>query len=180
MPFEDHKALRRNLIDKYARTKFALWELSREIYEYAYEHYSLPFEWERDNIVVTSHAPMDADFGFEQLTLVTPSPREVIWLFGRLRDAFGDLISGPGKLEFYARLAEAIRIHEIAIDREHKLNSVLRAAMLEAFLILEEMEKGTVQMRPDNQITSIVEADTTTQPDVCVRYPPSKVINASA
>ncbi len=151
------------MTDKYAQTRCSLWELSREIYDYAYERYSLPNDWEGDEIVITPNKATNrenADSGIEQITIVTPATREVAWLFARLRDAFGSLINGASKAEFYARLARAISIHEMKVDREHRVNSMLRAVMDKAFALLEEMEKRTFETLSDNENKCLADVKT--------------------
>ena len=139
------------MIDQYAQTKFALWQLSREIYEYAYERYSLPSEWNDNEIVITSNSAGIAEQGVEQLTITSSATRELFWLFARLREAFAGLINGPSMAQFYTRLARAINNHEMTVDSEHRVNSTLRAVMDEAALILEQLETGTLQILPVNE-----------------------------
>jgi hypothetical protein len=134
------------MTSEYAQTKSALWALSREIYEYAYERYPLPNQWDGAEVYITSKLIPDSVHSYaERFTIVSPAAREVAWLFRRLRDAFASVVTGASRVEFYGRLARAIEIHQTTVDREHKLNSMLRAAMSEAFAVLEEMEKGTFQ-----------------------------------
>lgn len=144
------------MIDKYAKTKISLWELSREVYDYAYEHYSLPHEWSGNDIVVTSFHATDAAPVNQQLAVVTSAAREVAWLFDRLRDAFGSVIDDSCKQEFYARLARSINMHEMTVDREHKTNSLLRTGLDEAFVMLDEMQKGTFETLVDRQNMNLV------------------------
>ena len=73
--------------------------------------------------------------------IVTEFVLELSWLFERLRDAFGNLIDGCSKLEFYGRLQLAANrsLSTAPLSVEDLCGAVLR----EATVILTEMETGT-------------------------------------
>jgi len=133
------------MINKYRDAKHALWSVSEEIYDYAYDSYSLPAEWDGRDVVITSGPPAGGANAAGRLVIVTSAAPQIAWLFGRLRDAFTNL--GPGGLEsqHYLRLAGVARAYELTSDREYKLNGILRAVMNEAVVILEEMQRGETE-----------------------------------
>jgi hypothetical protein len=130
------------MTNRYRDAKHALWSVSEEIYDYAYDYYSLPSDWDGANIFITSEPPAVSDnSGAGRVVMVTSAAPQLAWLFGQLRDAFTSL--GPGGLEsqHYLRLAGVARAYELASDREYKLNGILRAVMNEAVVILEELQR---------------------------------------
>ncbi len=134
------------MINKYRDAKHALWSVSEEIYDDAYDYYSLPSEWDgRDLIITSDPAAVGAQVAGWHV-LVTSAAPQLAWLFGRLRDAFTSL--GPGGLEsqHYLRLAGVARAYELASDREYKLNGILRAVMNEAVVILEELQREETEL----------------------------------
>jgi len=133
------------MINKYRDAKHALWSVSEELYDYAYDFYSLPAEWDGRDVVITSGPPAGGANAAGRLVIVTSAAPQIAWLFGRLRDAFTNL--GPGGLEsqHYLRLAGVARAYELTSDREYKLNGILRAVMNEAVVILEEMQRGETE-----------------------------------
>lgn len=127
----------------YRTTKSALVALSEEVHDYAYDYYSLPAEWKGDEVVITACGSGKINrFSTDRPVIETAAKGQVIWLLGRLRDAFGSLLDAPQRKEFYARLTDVIWLHERTSNREHRTNSILRAAMDEAFAILAELEEG--------------------------------------
>jgi hypothetical protein len=127
---------------KYRKTKHALVAISEEIYEYAYDHYRLPYEWDGADVLVTSEPlAIDAKSDAGRLVIVTTAAPQIAWLFGRLRDAFPKMGNGALESQHYVRLGGVARAHELTSDGEYKVNGTLREVMNEAFVILEEMEK---------------------------------------
>lgn len=126
------------MANRYRDAKHALWSVSEEIYDYAYDFYSLPAEWDGRDVFITSDTTANAA---GRHVIITSAAPQIAWLFGRLRDAFISL--GPGGLEsqHYLRLGGVARAYELASDREYKLNGILRAVMNEAVVILEEMQR---------------------------------------
>jgi hypothetical protein len=86
------------MTNKYRDAKHALWSVSEEIYDYAYDYYSLPSEWDGADVFVTAEPlAIDANSDAGRLTIVTSAAPQIAWLLGRLRDAFANL--GDGGLE---------------------------------------------------------------------------------
>jgi hypothetical protein len=147
------------MTNKYRDAKHALWSVSEEIYEYAYDFYSLPSEWDGRDIFITSEpAAVSENSGAGRVVMVTSAAPQIAWLFGRLRDAFTNL--GPGGLEsqHYLRLAGVARAYELTSDREYKLNGILRAVMNEAVVMLEEMlreETEPATQMPEMNLPSV-------------------------
>ena len=129
------------MTNRYRDAKHALWSVSEEIYEYAYDYYSLPSEWDGRDLFITSDTTAVVTNAAGRQVIVTSAAPQIAWLFGRLRDAFTSL--GPDGLEsqHYLRLGGVARAYELTSDREYKLNGILRAVMNEAVVILEEMQR---------------------------------------
>ena len=143
------------MTNKYRDAKHALWSVSEEIYDYAYDYYSLPSEWDgRDLLITSDPAAVGAQVAGRDV-LVTSAAPQLAWLFGQLRDAFTSL--GPGGLEslHYLRLAGVARAYELASDREYKLNGILRAVMNEAVVILEEMQREEIELRSEEHTSEL-------------------------
>ena len=137
------------MTNRYRDAKHALWSVSEEIYDYAYDFYSLPSEWDGRDLFITSDTTAVVTNAAGRHVIVTSAAPQIAWLFGRLRDAFTSL--GPGGLEsqHYLRLAGVARAYELTSDREYKLNGILREVMNEAFVIFREREKeGFESSRP--------------------------------
>jgi hypothetical protein len=126
--------------NKYRDAKHSLVAISEEVYDYAYNYYSLPAEWDEADIFITSKpfAIEKSDAG--RLLIVTSAAPQIAWLFGRLRDAFAGLGDGGLETHHYLRLTGAARAYELTADGDYKVNGILREVMNEAFLILEELE----------------------------------------
>jgi len=133
------------MINKYRDAKHALWSVSEEIYNYAYDFYSLPAEWDGRDVVITSDPTARGANAAGRHVIVTSAAPQIAWLFGRLRDAFTNL--GPDGLgsQHYLRLAGVARAYELTSDREYKLNGILRAVMNEAVVILEELQRAEIE-----------------------------------
>jgi hypothetical protein len=132
------------MINKYRDAKHALWSMSEEIYDYAYDYYSLPSEWdERDLFITQTRAVVTNAAG--RHVIVTSAAPQIAWLFGRLRDAFTNLGHGGLESEHYLRLGGVARAYELTSDREYKLNGILRAVMNEAVVIFEEMQREEIE-----------------------------------
>jgi hypothetical protein len=132
------------MANRYRDAKHALWSVSEEIYDYAYDYYSLPSEWDGRDMFITSDPSAVGANAAGRHVIVTSAAPQIAWLFGRLRDAFTRL--GPGGLEsqHYLRLGGVARVYELTSDREYKLNGILRAVMNEALVILEEMQREEI------------------------------------
>jgi hypothetical protein len=141
------------MANRYRDAKHALWSVSEEIYDYAYDFYSLPSEWNGRDLFITSDPAGVGANAAERDVIVTSAAPQLAWLLGRLRDAFSSL--GPGGLEsqHYLRLAGVARAYELTSDREYKLNGILRAVMNEAAVILEEMQRQ--EMEPATRMPEI-------------------------
>ena len=133
------------MINKYRDAKHALWSVSEEIYDYAYDFYSLPAEWDGRDVFITSDPTAGGANAAGRHVIVTSAAPQIAWLFGRLRDAFTSL--GPGGLEsqHYLRLGGVAKAYELTSVREYKLNGILRAVMNEAVAILEEMQREEIE-----------------------------------
>ena len=133
------------MTNKYHDAKHALWSVSEEIYDYAYDHYSLPSEWDGRDLFITSDPAAVGANAAGRHVIVTSAAPQIAWLFGRLRDAFTSL--GPGGLEsqHYLRLGGVAKAYELTSVREYKLNGILRAVMNEAVAILEEMQREEIE-----------------------------------
>src|SRR5437870_522081 len=106
-------------MNEYRRTKSALLEIAKGISEHAYQGSSRWSEWSgADVLVTTKTAKLAEDTGFypEPRTVVTPYAGEVGWLLSQLRDAFGDLLDGALKIEFYGRLADAASGYQRSVN----------------------------------------------------------------
>jgi hypothetical protein len=127
--------------NKYTDAKHSLVAISEEIYDYAYDYYSLPAEWDGDDVFITSEPFVieKADAGL--LVIFTSAAPQIAWLFGRLRDAFARLGDGGLKRQHYLRLTGVARAHELTADGDYKVNGILREIMNEAFVILKEIGK---------------------------------------
>lgn len=134
--------------DRYRQAKRALCGIYQEIFEYAYDHYSLPREWHDGDVLITKK-PESARFAPGRLTIVTPGAREIAWLLNRLRDALGSLSNGAAGADFFQRLAHLIKAHELTAVRPYRVNSILKSVMEEAFTMLEELEERERQ-RPSS------------------------------
>jgi len=129
------------MANRYRDAKHALWSVSEEIYDYAYDYYSLPSEWDGCDLFVTSDRTAVVTNAAGRHVIVTSAAPQIAWLFGRLRDAFTSLGHRGLESQHYLRLAGVARAYELTSDREYKLNGILRAIMNEAVVILEEMQR---------------------------------------
>ena len=127
--------------NKYRKAKHALWSVSEEIYEYAYDYYSLPSEWNGADVFVTSDTLAADAKSDAQLVIVTSAAPQIAWLFGRLRNAFTSVGNAGLESHHYLRLGGVAQAYELASDREYKVSGILREVMNEAFVIFEEMEQ---------------------------------------
>ena len=136
------------MTNKYRDAKHALWSISEEIYDYAYDYYSLPSDWDERDLFITSDTTAVVTDAAGRHVVVTSAAPQIAWLFGRLRDAFTNL--GPGGLEsqHYLRLGGVAKAYELTSVREYKLNGILRAVMTEAVVILEEMQREEIEPDP--------------------------------
>ena len=129
------------MTNKYREAKHVLWSISEEIYDYAYDFYSLPSEWDGRDLFITSHLAASGAKASRRLVIATSAAPQIAWLFGRLRDAFTSLGNAGLESQHYVRLGGVARAYELTSNRENKVNGILRAVMNEAFVILEELEK---------------------------------------
>ena len=141
--------------DRYRQAKRALCGIYQEIFEYAYDHYSLPSEWHDGDVLITT-TPRSAGFAPGRLTIVTPGAPEIAWLLNRLRDALGNLSNGTSGGDLFQRLAHLIKSHEMTAIRPYRVNSILKSVMEEAFTMLEELEERE-RLRPssDRQLAMV-------------------------
>ncbi|MGQ0762493.1 MAG: hypothetical protein ACT4OT_10840 [Acidobacteriota bacterium] len=128
------------MTNKYREAKHALWSVSEEIYDHAYDFYSLPSEWDERDVFITSDPATPGGNAAGRLAIVTSAAPQIAWLFGQLRAAFTRLGNGGLESQHYVRLGGIARAYELISDREYKVNGILRAVMNEAFVILQEME----------------------------------------
>jgi hypothetical protein len=134
--------------ERYRQAKRALCGIYQEIFEYAYDHYSLPLEWNGGEVFITSNPSRGASLKPGRLTIITPGAPEIAWLLTRLGDAFGSLRSDAFKTEFCDRLVRLIRSHEMTAARPYRVNSILKSVIDEAFAMLEEMEEKELRPTP--------------------------------
>ena len=132
------------MTNRYRDAKHALWSVSEEIYEYAYDYYSLPSEWDGRDLFITSDTTAVVTNAAGRHVIVTSAAPQIAWLFGRLRDAFNRLGAGGLESQHYLRLGGVAKAYELTSAREYKVNGILRAVMNEAVVILEEMEKEEI------------------------------------
>jgi hypothetical protein len=133
------------MTNKYRDAKHALWSVSEEIYDYAYDYYSLPSDWDERDLFITSDTTAVVSNAAGRHVIVTSAAPQIAWLFGRLRDAFASLGNHGLESEHYVRLAGVAKVYELTSDREYKLNGILRAVMNEAEVILEEMQREEIE-----------------------------------
>lgn len=137
--------------DKFTPAKSALVDIAKKIDGQVYTKCRLRPEWSGADVLITSKAAeSDGNGSFypEPRTVVTPFAGEIGWLFNRLRDAFNGLIDGTSKIEFYGRLANAVRDYQQGVNGEGQSQDTLRAVLHEAFIMLEEIEEGTFAYLP--------------------------------
>jgi len=132
------------MANRYRDAKHALWSVSEEIYDYAYDNYSLPSEWDGRDVFITSDTTAGGANAAGRHVIVTSAAAQIAWLFGRLRDAFTNLGLCGLESQHYLRLGGVAKAYELTSVREYKLNGILRAVMNEAMVILEEMEKEEI------------------------------------
>jgi len=137
--------------DRYLQVRRALCSTYQEIFEYAYDHYRLPLDWDSGGVFITSKPARDASLKPGRLTITTPGAREIAWLLNRLRDAFASLNGGTFWTESYERLARLIRAHEMTAARPYRVNSILKSILDEAFTILEEIEARELRPSPETR-----------------------------
>ena len=115
--------------------------VSEEIDDYAYDHYRLPAQWEGREVAVVK-PPVQVNFtnSAGRSIIVTEASGEVLWLLGRLRDAFGRTLNYTPTWRFYARLGDVISEYARADNTEYNVNGLLRTMMDETFAIFKEME----------------------------------------
>jgi hypothetical protein len=136
------------MANRYRDAKHALWSASEEIYEYAFDYYSLPSEWDGRDLFITSDPSAVGANAAGRHVIVTSAAPQIAWLFGRLRDAFASLGNGGLESEHYLRLGDVARAYELTSVREYKVNAILRAVMNEAVAILEEMQREEMEPAP--------------------------------
>lgn len=137
--------------DRYRQVRRALCSIYQDIWDYAYDHYSLPLEWESGEVFITTERPR-ASLKSPRLTIVTPGAREIAWLLNGLGQAFSGLLSSASQTKFYARLARLIQAHEMSSARPYRVNSILKSVIDEAFTMLDEME--TREREPSRSIAA--------------------------
>ena len=133
------------MANRYRDAKHALWSASEEIYEYAFDYYSLPSEWDGRDLFITSDPSAVGANAAGRHVIVTSAAPQIAWLFGRLRDAFTSLGTGGLESQHYLRLGGVARAYELTSAREYKVNGILRAVMNEAVVILEEMQREEIE-----------------------------------
>ena len=142
----------------YNHARSALVDITKDIDQQVYNKSRLRPEWGGADVLITSKSRKSADNGGfypEPRTVVTPYAGEVGWLFTRLRDAFDGLIDGTSKIEFYGRLANAATDYQQSVNGSESAQDMLKAILHEAFVMLEEMEKGKFEyllVAPGNTI----------------------------
>jgi hypothetical protein len=146
------------MTNRYRDAKRALWSVSEEIYDYAYDYYSLPSEWDGRDLFITSDPAAAAANAAERDVIVTSAAPQLAWLFGRLCDAFARMGEAELQLHHYVRLTGIARAYELTSDREYKVNAILREVMNEAFVMFREMEKEGFESsgpRPEIKLQSV-------------------------
>ena len=71
------------MTNRYRDAKHALWSASEEIYEYAYDYYSLPSEWDGRDLFITSDPSAVGANAAGRHVIVTSAAPQIAWLFGR-------------------------------------------------------------------------------------------------
>ena len=131
--------------NNYSRVRSALVGLVKDIDQQVYKSQCLHDEWGGADVLITStprKSTVNRDFYPEPRTVVTPFAGAVGWLFNQLRDVFDGLIDGTSKIEFYGRLANSILDYQRSVNGQENARDMLRAALHEAFVMLEEMEEN--------------------------------------
>jgi hypothetical protein len=101
--------------------------------------------WGGAHVVISEAAPEVSASSWEpeHRHVVTEFGLELSWLFDQLRNAFGPTIGGPGKFEFYGRLANAANAYLNAVhSKEQTARDLAMSSLLEAFVMLDEMGRG--------------------------------------
>ena len=142
------------MTNKYRDAKHALWSISEEIYDYAYDYYSLPSDWDERDLFITPDTTAVVTNAAGRHVIVTSAAPQLAWLLGRLRDAFASLGKHGLENEHYLRLSGVAKAYELTSVREYKLNGILRAVMNEAEVILEEMQREEIE--PATRIAEII------------------------
>jgi hypothetical protein len=114
-------------------------------------------EWKGADVVITAQLPQKQDGGFypEPRYVVTPSAKQLSWLFIQLRNIFSDLYDGASKIEFFGRLANAALRYQNRCEGNEKQYDLLLAVLNEAYLILDDMKEGIFEyllVAPGNMI----------------------------
>lgn len=104
-------------------------------------------EWDGADVVITDKVTdKEKGGGFypEPRYIITSHSLELSWLFEGLRDAFyaEERLDGSSKIEFFGRLANAAN-RCIRNSPTVSPNFLLSAVLHEAFVVYDEMEKGT-------------------------------------
>lgn len=135
--------------DQIAKTKERLHELAADILSASYGRDQSIQEWGGADVMITAHAPQSRGGGFyaEPRYVVTPHAKSLSKLFYDLRDAFGGLLDGCSKIEFYGRLAlAALNYQEDLRGKPEDSAELLKAVLHEAFAMLAQMEQGNFEL----------------------------------
>lgn len=101
--------------------------------------------WSGADVVIAETPPSPSKDSFypPPRVVVTSHAFELSWLFERLRDAFGSILDGTSKVEFYGRLANAAnRYLQRGTPGDRSIQDLLMAVTHEAHAIRDEMEDG--------------------------------------
>lgn len=102
--------------------------------------------WGGAHVVILDAAPEPTrdGLGSEHRYVTTDYALELSWLFERLRVEFDPMIDPVTKFEFYGRLANAANAYKAAVDVQ-SARDLVDSVLLEAFAMLDEMDRGEFQ-----------------------------------
>jgi hypothetical protein len=128
----------------FSKKKKELDALSRKLLE---EPIPSAQEWGGADVVIKAqlHHKQGGSFYPQPRYVVTHSAKQLSWLFGQLRDIFGDLYDSASKIEFFGRLANAALRYQNRCNGNEKQYDLLVAVLNEAYSILDDMKEGVFE-----------------------------------
>ncbi len=128
----------------FSRKKEELDDLSKKLLE---EPIPSAQQWGGADVVITSHPPQVQGGSFypEPRYVVTPSAKQLSWLFVQLKDIFSDLYDSASRIEFFGRLANAALRYQNYCNGNEKQYALLVAVLNEAYAMLDDMKEGVFE-----------------------------------
>jgi hypothetical protein len=130
-----------DMSERHRQVRRALCAIAQEVFDYAYDHYSLPIEWNSGEVLIVSKPSLRKPFKPGRTTIVTSGAPEIAWLLNRVGQAFSGLSDDPSQNKSCDRLVRLIRVHEMSSAHPYRVNSILMSVIDEAFTMLDEMEQ---------------------------------------